>query len=459
MKKLSIFIALITLFSCKKEPIIDYAIISGTISNSEAKEMKLYKEVNMSVLKKLNLSESGVFKDTVFLKENSLFVLYQGKNPTALYLSAGDDISINYDSKEYKKTIKINGKGSKVAEYLYAKITKKKEIFGESTDGYKKGEKEYKELISKIKTTQEDLLFNVQGVSEDFKKAEGRNINFGYLEMLNKYELYHGYYTKNREFKVSENFLDELKAITLDNENDFNFSSSYNSLVTSKYRKEADVLAKKDSIDTDIAMLKVSNTIAIPSIKNSLLYDAAKYGITYTVDLEAFYSLYIKGSTDEENNTKITKSYNGLKSLAQGNPSPKFTDYENHAGGVTSLDDLKGKYVYVDVWATWCGPCIREIPSLKKVEKKYHGKNIEFVSLSIDKMKDHEKWQKMIGDKELGGMQLFADNDWESKFVEDYMIKGIPRFILIDPSGNIVNANAPRPSDNKLTTTLNDLNL
>ena len=137
----------------------------------------------------------------------------------------------------------------------------------------------------------------------------------------------------------------------------------------------------------------------------------------------------------------------------------KFKDYENNSGGKTSFDDLNGKYTYIDVWATWCGPCIAEIPSLKKVEKEFHGKNIEFVSISIDREKDHEKWKKMIVDRSLGGMQLFADKNWESQFIQDYMIKGIPRFILIDPQGNIVNSNAPRPSDKKLVKTLKSLNL
>ena len=72
------------------------------------------------------------------------------------------------------------------------------------------------------------------------------------------------------------------------------------------------------------------------------------------------------------------------EALPTGAASPTFTNYENYAGGTTSLEDLKGKYVYVDVWATWCGPCKREIPSLKKVEKEFHGKNIEFVSISVD---------------------------------------------------------------------------
>jgi thiol-disulfide isomerase/thioredoxin len=133
--------------------------------------------------------------------------------------------------------------------------------------------------------------------------------------------------------------------------------------------------------------------------------------------------------------------------------SPSF-DYENHKGGATKLEDLRGKYVYIDVWATWCGPCIAEIPHLKKLEEQFHGKNIEFVSISIDTKKDYEKWKKFVVTKELGGIQLFADNDWNSAFVKAYGINSIPRFILIDPDGKVVNANADRPSFPTLAKTL-----
>jgi len=93
------------------------------------------------------------------------------------------------------------------------------------------------------------------------------------------------------------------------------------------------------------------------------------------------------------------------------------------------------------------------------VEAKYHGKNIEFVSISIDKAADHDKWKTMVEEKELKGVQLFADSDWNSQFVQDYLIKGIPRFILIDTEGNIVSSNAPRPSSPKLISLFNELNI
>ena len=146
------------------------------------------------------------------------------------------------------------------------------------------------------------------------------------------------------------------------------------------------------------------------------------------------------------------------RDLPKGAVSPDFVGYENYNGKKTSLKDLRGKYVYVDVWATWCGPCKAEIPSLKKLEKKYHGKNIAFVSLSVDDDRSHggtwekanEDWRKFVADEELGGIQLFAPKGWKSDFVQGYRINGIPRFILIDPKGKIVTPTAPRPSSPEL---------
>ncbi len=145
------------------------------------------------------------------------------------------------------------------------------------------------------------------------------------------------------------------------------------------------------------------------------------------------------------------------KNLAKGMLSPKFVNYKNYKGGTTSLDDLKGKYIYIDVWATWCPPCVREIPYMKKVEEKYHGKNIEFVSISIDSEKSYNKWKKMIEDKTMAGVQLFANGD--KNFVEGYKITGIPRFILLDKEGKIIDANAPRPSSPELIEILNSLEI
>jgi len=165
----------------------------------------------------------------------------------------------------------------------------------------------------------------------------------------------------------------------------------------------------------------------------------------------------LRPSFDQEE--KFLLDYYNQKVAAkkmEGIASPSF-DYENHKGGKTKLEDLRGKYVYIDVWATWCGPCIAEIPHLKKVEEKYHGKNIEFVSISVDTEKDYEKWKKMVVSKELGGIQLFADKNWTSDFIKAYGINAIPRFILIGPDGKVIKADAPRPSSSLLVELLDSL--
>lgn len=199
---------------------------------------------------------------------------------------------------------------------------------------------------------------------------------------------------------------------------------------------QAGLTSKLESVEKEVVEFIKSNkaldTAVVNRSKNSLSNTVKSYS-SYFGDLIAL-------------RTKLPK----------GTPSPQFSNYENHAGGTTSLADLKGKFVYIDVWATWCGPCKVEIPHLKKVEADYRNKNIEFVSVSIDRPKDHAKWVSMVDDKELGGVQLFADNNWESKFVKEYYIKGIPRFILVDPDGNVVTPDAPRPSDPKLRVLLEE---
>jgi thiol-disulfide isomerase/thioredoxin len=169
----------------------------------------------------------------------------------------------------------------------------------------------------------------------------------------------------------------------------------------------------------------------------------------------------IQEKMNSENSLLMFQSYYSKEKARQelyvkmnNSPSPSF-DYINYNGGKTKLEDFKGKYVYIDVWATWCGPCRAEIPFLQKVEEKYQDKKIAFVSVSIDQQKDFEKWKAFVKGKSLGGIQLFADKD--SDFIKSYNITGIPRFILIDPNGIIVKADASRPSDLELQKELDSL--
>lgn len=124
--------------------------------------------------------------------------------------------------------------------------------------------------------------------------------------------------------------------------------------------------------------------------------------------------------------------------------APAF-DLNSIEGTQISLESMKGKYLFVDIWATWCGPCLQQLPAMKDLEQKYEGQNIEFVSISVDKDADKAKWAKMIQDKGMGGTQLFAGK--QTSFSRDYEVSSIPKFLIIGKDGEIINENPPRPMD------------
>lgn len=140
-------------------------------------------------------------------------------------------------------------------------------------------------------------------------------------------------------------------------------------------------------------------------------------------------------------------------SSSKGQPAINFT-YPDLNGKQVSLTDFKGKVVLVDVWATWCGPCKQEIPSLKKMEEEMRSKDIVFMSVSVDEQKDHQKWKDFVASENLAGVQLFASG-W-SDIAKFYNIKGIPRFMVFDKKGNIVSIDAPRPSGTELKLLLEE---
>ncbi|MFY0604955.1 MAG: TlpA family protein disulfide reductase [Flavobacteriaceae bacterium] len=150
--------------------------------------------------------------------------------------------------------------------------------------------------------------------------------------------------------------------------------------------------------------------------------------------------------------------------IAKGQPSPEFKNYINYRGGKNSLKDYRGKYVYIDLWATWCKPCIAQFPTLKKLEEEYKNKNITFISIATDDNKTARSWPKAkklwrdaVKKYKLKGVQLFVGED--NTFVTDYLVGKIPRFIILDPNGVIVDNNAPRPGDPKLKELFKELGI
>ncbi|MCO4294560.1 TlpA family protein disulfide reductase [Solitalea sp. MAHUQ-68] len=139
----------------------------------------------------------------------------------------------------------------------------------------------------------------------------------------------------------------------------------------------------------------------------------------------------------------------GLKLyLKSSGGTGKNFSFPDKDGKMVSFNDFKGKVVLVDVWATWCGPCKQELPYLKQLEEELHDKDIAFVSVTMDAEKDKDKWLTMINDMKMGGIQLFGGP--QNELLDFYQIKTIPRFMVFDREGKIVNANSARPSQPEL---------
>lgn len=126
------------------------------------------------------------------------------------------------------------------------------------------------------------------------------------------------------------------------------------------------------------------------------------------------------------------------RKLAVGAKFPDF-DEKDLAGKPLSIARFKGKVVLVDFWATWCGPCIGELPNVLKAYEKYHGKGFEIVGISLDS--DRAKLDKFITDRKMIWPQYFDGQGWQTKLAGVYGVNSIPATYLLDGEGKIIAKN------------------
>jgi thiol-disulfide isomerase/thioredoxin len=341
MKKVcTLLLGLLIMSACSQEQPKNYMTLSGQLENN--KDTVLTIANKKEVIKQINITTAGAFKDTLKIETGAIYTIQTGNNRAAIYLKNGFNITLKGDAENLMKSLKFSGEGSDNSNFIIAQIEKSQSIGNP-------------QLILDL----EEALFK--------KKVD--QLKFEYDSIL----------------------------------------TSYNNL-------------------------------------DSTLYN----------------------SIHEQNNQLVTyfnNTYNKNKVMGKGILSPKFENYMDVKGGEKSLDSFKGKYVYIDVWATWCRPCIQQIPYLQALEKEYHNKNIEFVSISTDESRRsggsweaaEKKWRGFIKKKNMTGVQLWSGQDYS--FQQAYQINSIPRFILIDPEGKIVDANAARPSDPALKSLFTSLGI
>lgn len=124
-----------------------------------------------------------------------------------------------------------------------------------------------------------------------------------------------------------------------------------------------------------------------------------------------------------------------IESLGLGQPAPEFTavSYSNEE---IALNDYKGKYIILDFWATWCGPCIPELPVIKSLHEKYSEKDLIIISVALEEAS--EKFDDFLKEHKIDWTQIIQDEQWKDEIPTMYNVRGIPQKYVIGPEGNIV---------------------
>jgi len=195
---------------------------------------------------------------------------------------------------------------------------------------------------------------------------------------------------------------------------------------------------------------------ASPEVKEYVLANSISEELDF-VGIEAAESRYfsfLEMYPDSKFSQPLKNRFAGWLDLAEGKPAPEFSG-QSPDGNQVYLSDFLGKVVYIDIWASWCRPCLVEFPHAKNIKNQFReNDDVVFMYVSIDDEKD--AWLNMLNKiPDFNGVHIMSENAWRSQIAQDYIIKGIPRYMLINKDGTIANVNANRPSSGEVL--INDI--
>lgn len=449
-----VFAASLLLFSCSKNPeIVDNSItIAGKLENSESPIISVSHDHEEIIQD--SVQADGSFVMTFDYEETGIYSVMNGDLRFSLYLNPGDSIFITGDTKEFEQTFTASGDMAKENVYLikkdyflyesrlydpYVFMALKKDAYFSKKDS----------IISIAKTFYEELK-SKEGIDTAFLSREESSFHFQDIFMDQLYPTYHALANKIPQDSVDfpiEEIRKKIENLPMDNPELLRVEF----YVYMIYRRIESLANEIMVADSSITAIEMAEWIAIDSlIKVPEMVDFFKYGFIKRslenrgpLQVEEVYNKFLSENSTPKYVKRLEKVKAKWEPISPGKTVPDFT-FTDIKGDSVKLSDLKGQLVYIDIWATWCGPCIAEHPNWDKLKEEYKEKPVAFLTVSIDDTR--EPWEKMVKNKKMEGLQWFASNAWQSELTQYFMVNSIPRFILLDKEGKIIDPSAERPS-------------
>jgi thiol-disulfide isomerase/thioredoxin len=273
----------------------------------------------------------------------------------------------------------------------------------------------------------------------DFIELEKKLVSLQYLNYINEYLDKRKSLYPNIKTEITLNIQQIKKKIKLDDETLISHDS-YLEYITYE-------ICKNDNRDIDTKIKEIENISKLKEskFKNRLLYSYLKTNLeeaTSSDERKNIITSYANYITDVKLKTNLENNFKTFERLGKGNEAREIA-LKDLNGTLLNLSKFKGKFVVIDVWATWCGPCKYESPYFEKMAIKYKKENVVFVAISSDK--DEKAWFLDAKNKSKSVQQFHLES--MVAFSKDYNVNSIPRFILIDDEGKIYNSTMPRPSE------------
>ncbi len=451
MKKLLFLLVTLSIVACNTQEPVKESTLSGLVQNAGDTPLRLVLGQESDTIA---INEDGSFSITKEIEKANNYMLRLGRNYASVFLAPGQDLTANFDAEDLRGTIEFSGDLVMENNYLKEINTLSRDLSSEMGELYLAEPEEYRDGVMKIKTTKEDFLKSYieanPGMNEAFIKTQKLDYQFAYFYALSSYEPTHNYYAKVETVELPLDWYSFEDEIELNDPDYLDLPSAVrvvSNIIAKKIEQDGgpgeDAWGKPELLGSqfDWILENINNQKVINFFLKENLTSILDY--SGPAGIEKYIDIYFEKSTDSESIAEIKEKVDMWAPLNAGNSAPGFT-LPDIDGNEVSLSDFAGKYVYIDFWATWCGPCKIEIPVLEELALKYADKNIVIVSISVDK--DKQAWIDMVTKDQPQWLQLHDGVNMN----DEYLVRFIPTFVLIDREGKILQARAPRPSSGEV---------